>query len=237
MRTQNASGLAGLFRNGRTEFPKRRTERDYGRISASPRPRHVVSGGKPASGGHAGGAFCGCCRGVQAAQRPDARAHFLAAQPSGGLRHQSGRHAGDVQPGRVAPSALPDGKRPARQPPRRQGGLLPRGRHGGEPSAARDRRARHGDRLPGEGRGLSGLAGGDHPPRAHLSHGASFRAHHDRGAVARVSDEYNDAEKRLQARLRLVHRAAYEAAPHGGGRRTPDADAGRHRGHCQGRRL
>ena len=43
-------GSAGLFRNGRTEFPKRRTERDYGRISASPRPRHVVSGGKPASG-------------------------------------------------------------------------------------------------------------------------------------------------------------------------------------------
>lgn len=76
-------------------------------------------------------------------------------------------HAGDVQPGRVAPSALSDGERPARQPPRRQGGLLPRGRHGGEPSAARDRRARHGDRLPGEGRGLSGLAGGDHPPRAH----------------------------------------------------------------------
>ena len=36
------------------------------------------------------------------------------------MRHQSGRHAGDVQPGRVAPSAFPDGERPARQPPRRQ---------------------------------------------------------------------------------------------------------------------
>lgn len=34
------------------------------------------------------------------------------------MRHQSGRHAGDVQPGRVAPSALSDGERPARQPAR-----------------------------------------------------------------------------------------------------------------------
>ena len=37
-----------------------------------------------------------------------------------------------------------------------------------------------------------------YPPRAHLSHGASFRAHHDRGTVTRVPDEYNDAEKRLK---------------------------------------
>ena len=131
------------------------------------------------------------------------------------LRHQSGRHAGDVQPGRVAPSALPDGERPARQPPRRQGGLLPRGGHGGEPPAARDRRACHGDRLPGEDRGLPGLTGGDHR-RVH-----TYLTEHlsERITIEALSREFLMNTTTLKSAFKRVygsfHRAAYEAAPHG----------------------
>ena len=53
-------------------------------------------------------------RDLQAAQRPDARAHLLAAEPPGGVRHQSGGAARHVKPRRVSHHLpLADGERAA----------------------------------------------------------------------------------------------------------------------------
>ena len=64
--------------------------------------------------------------------------------------------------------------------------LLPRRRHQADPSAARDRGAGHGDRLPGAGARLRRLAGGDHPPCSRRSDTESLRARHDRGLARSI---------------------------------------------------
>ncbi len=211
---------AVLFRNRRTEFQngeRKELWQNFSFPTTARRLRRQACIRK----NHAGGAFCGCCRGVQAAQRPDARAHFWL------LSHQEACVINLAAMLEMSSPAVSHHLRSLTE----SGLLVNRRRDGKEvyyrAADTEESRLLHEivERVmeiacPEKAVDFQASQGGDHPPRAHLSHGASFRAHHDRGAVARVSDEYNDAEKRLQARLRLVHRAAYEAAPHGGGRRT-----------------
>ena len=107
---QGNYGNQGNFQNG-----ERRTS--YVRICAAARPRRAASCRGSAPGADEYFTFCGRVRDLPAAERPDACAHFLAAEPSGGVCVQHRRHTGDVQPRRIPSSAFAGGQWPSGKPP------------------------------------------------------------------------------------------------------------------------